>query len=118
VVAQRLALPTRVGLFGGLLGAMNPLRHWVELIGYWDTVLSGLCLMGMVAITFSRRSSWTTPTQSLIIGVGWGLTCLLQPAAIVPFAVLFGLLLLEPFAWSTKMRGTGLVVLAFFLVLT
>ena len=52
------------------------------------------------------------------MGAGWGLMCLLQPAAIMVFAVLCGVIVFGQGEASARIRTTGLVILALILVLT
>lgn len=119
IVAPRLMLPSwRVGFAAGALGAISPLRHWIELNGYWDATLAGLSAMLMTAHTFSRRTSWTSARTATAVGIGWALVVLLQPATVNIFAVLLLLLLLSPASPGARIRGMGVVLMAFALTLT
>jgi hypothetical protein len=116
--AVRLGLPRHAGVVAGTLGAVNPLRHWVELNGYWEATLSGLALMGMVAFTFDRRATWTKWSTALSLGVGWGLLVLLQPAAITAFVVVLYVLMTVPESIPSRAPGAALVVVSCLLTLT
>jgi hypothetical protein len=118
VVSEKLAFPRRVGLLAGMMGAVNPIRHWTELNGNWEATLSGLSLMGIVALTFSCRSTWTKPSRALLLGFAWGMVALLQPAAVTVFATLLAVLSLTRPLPSGIFRGTGIALVAFILILT
>jgi hypothetical protein len=117
LVAIALELPARTGLLAGIAGAVNPLRHYVELNGSWEATLAGLALMAMVAFTFSLRRTWTRPTRALCLGVGWGVIMLLQPTAVSVFAVVAGVLATPNVPRPARLRAAVLLLAAVLITL-
>jgi hypothetical protein len=80
----RLGLDYRVGMLAGLLGAIYPFRHAVELHGQWEAWCAALAFMGLVIATF-RRTDSQPDNQVLAWGALWGAGMLLQPALLPVF---------------------------------
>jgi len=86
--ARLLDIDPRAGLVGALYGALNPLRHFVELDGCWEAPYAALALFGCVVFTFARRNRFTSDKTAFALGCCWGFALLLQPEFLVIFLTL------------------------------
>jgi hypothetical protein len=114
-VAASLGLPPGVGLTAGLMGALYPMRHWVELNGQRETPLAALLLSLVFALTFTWRHAMSRTGRSFQLGAIWGGLALLQPAVTGPF---LGLIALSWWRYHRRLSITALALLGFCLVLT
>ena len=84
-------LPLYIGATAGLLGAVLPLRLWMETKGSWETAYAALALVGLFLLTMYY---WNRRNFSLragaVQGLAWGGALLLVPAFL---PILFGFLL-------------------------
>ena len=115
-VVVDLSLSRRSGLLAGIFGALNPINHWVELNGYWESTLSALCLLGLVGFTFRRRTTWTRPSHAAAIGAIWGLAVLLQPAVVTVFVVLLALVARTTWSRPATIRAATIAMMTLLLV--
>jgi hypothetical protein len=83
VVARTYGLPTRVGVWGGLTGALVPLFFWIEIWAF-EAPFTGIALMILSLLTLR---SWQQQDFSLraagVQGVCWGLALLVAPNLIL-----------------------------------
>jgi hypothetical protein len=85
VVAVTYGLPTRVGVLGGLIGALVPLYFWSEIWAF-EAPFAGIALMILNLLTLH---SWQQHDFSLraagVQGFCWGLALLVAPNLILVF---------------------------------
>lgn len=93
--AHLFDIDERAGLVGALYGALNPLRHYVELDGCWEQPYAALALFGCIAFTFARRNRFQDDKTALALGCCWGLALLLQPEFLVIFLAVLVILCVQ-----------------------
>jgi len=120
LAARLLEIDARAGLVGGLFGALNPLRHYVELDGCWEQTYAALALFGCVAFTFACRSRFKSDKTVFALGCCWGLVLLLQPAFLVIFLTLLAVLCVRTHDGSrlSVLRPVAIAVGSMCLVIT
>ncbi len=88
-VASAGGLRRWTGIAAGLLGAMLPLRLWMETKGSWESALVGLLFLiaSRETLALWKRPA---PTWQRAIGLGllWGLALLAGPALVLVFAAM------------------------------
>jgi hypothetical protein len=101
VVAITYGLPTRVGVLGGLIGALVPLYFWSEIWSF-EAPFAGIALMILNLLTLR---SWQQHDFSLraagVQGCCWGLALLVAPNLILVF---FSMLLMMFFFFRNQYR--------------
>jgi hypothetical protein len=75
-------LPRSAGIFAGFLGALNPLPHYTELDGVWESVLAALLGMFFVTALYRRRDSLSFKT-SILFGMAGGILVLIHTASLM-----------------------------------
>lgn len=97
--AVLLNMDFRVGVAAGILGAVSPMRHLVELDGSWDSLPSALGTLGLVVLAFQWRAQ-PDYRRAAVFGLMSGAMLLFQPAFL---QILVALLLVFIFdRWRVK----------------
>jgi hypothetical protein len=113
-LARRLKLPAIVGIIGGALGAVNPLPHYTELDGTWESLVAAMGAAWLVAAVYGCRAHM--PYQAaLLLGLAGGALTLTHPASLMILVACSLWLLLMQGERALKPLGTA--ALAFLLVL-
>lgn len=87
LLAPRLCLPRATGILAGFLGALLPLRAFVELGSGWEAPFAALVTMALCAITIGHlRSPNFGALRACGYGALWGFALLLAPALITVLA--------------------------------
>jgi len=121
IAALCLGWPVRIGIFGGLLGALVPFRFWLETKGSLEQVYVALALMLAVMLTgVAWRTRHYTFSSAIWRGVAWGVAFHVS-ASLMPVcaALLFvEVVVLERKQVAAHLRYlTSLVLVAILLVL-
>ncbi|HEX5431897.1 MAG TPA: hypothetical protein VFW83_08025 [Bryobacteraceae bacterium] len=103
LAAACMEIDWRAGLCAGLLGAVNPLRHLIELDGTWEASFAALSLLLLVLLSFRWRRRFKDVRYALVLGGCWGLALWLQPEFVSVFLAILVLLL------ASAPRGSRLV---------
>jgi len=74
LLASVLGWPARVGIFGGLFGALIPFRFWLETKGTFEQVYAGLALLLLTMMTAKAWREGRVGVGSAIVqGIAWGI---------------------------------------------
>jgi hypothetical protein len=84
MVAERMGLGVAAGIAGGLLGAVNVLRHYTEFAGEWEAVAAALALVLLCLLTLRVDLSGRA-APALGWGCAWGAGLLLLPSFLPVF---------------------------------
>jgi len=98
-----LGFPRAVGIYSGLAGAAIPFWFWVETKGSYDTLLTSLFLLVLLAVFADRTIVRRAPLPRWY-GLAWGVTLLFAPAFVTVLAALCLLTLVLSASWRQAIR--------------
>lgn len=84
-LARRLGLPAIVGIIGGSLGAADPLPHYTELDGNWESLVAALGVAWLVAAVYGYRAHMPY-RAALWLGLAGGALTLTNTASVTILA--------------------------------
>jgi hypothetical protein len=100
-VAQAAGIARRVGILGGIIGALTPMSIDVEVIGRWETHIA--TLLFVLALLYWLRHfrqgtlSWT---QGAVSGFLWGLLLLTSPSFVTVLCALVIFTVIRTSSWT------------------
>jgi hypothetical protein len=84
-IARTYGLPTRVGIWAGLIGALVPLFFWIEIWAF-EAPFTGIALMVVSLLTLrSWQQREFSPRAAAVQGLCWGVALLVAPNLILVF---------------------------------
>jgi hypothetical protein len=113
-LARRLRLPATAGIIGGALGAVNPLPHYTELDGSWESLVAALGAAWLVAAVYGYRAHMPY-RAALLLGLAGGALILTHTASLtILVACALWLFLMQG---RRSLKPLGAAALAFLVVL-